>query len=445
MSETAPEGLMEKLVSLCKRRGFVFPSSEIYGGLGGFYDYGPLGIQLKRNIERAWWEEVVQKRGDVVGVETASIASERVWKAAGHLEGFSDPLIECKACHERFRADHTDEIAEHRHQGKFTDARPFHLMFQTSVGPVEDSTSVAYLRPELAQGMFTNFENVIASTNMRVPFGIAQVGRSFRNEITYRNFIFRQREFTIAELEYFVRSGEEEKAFDEWLAVQHKLSVDVFGLNEKHLRTFEHPKDKLAFYSKRTIDIHYRFPWGWDEVWGLASRTDYDLQQHEKATGKEILYRDPVSGEKYRPYVIEPTVGIDRLLLAILVESYSLVKGGRSTTKEAVKDEEVVLKLPKRLAPVKIAVLPLSKKEELSSVAQGIAAGLRKQWMVQYDETASIGKRYRRQDEIGTPYCVTVDFDSLEDKKVTVRDRDTMEQERVAIDDLISYFTKALQ
>lgn len=439
-----PNDLMQRLVSLCKRRGFVFPSSELYGGLGGFYDYGPLGAQLKKNIEQAWWDEVVQKRGDVVGVESSIIMNPRVWKASGHLESFTDPLIECKVCHERFRADHKDVIAQHKHQGKFTEARPFQMMFKTSVGSVEDDTSTAYLRPELAQGMFLNFENILASTNTRVPFGIAQIGRSFRNEITYRNFLFRQREFTIAELEYFVKPGDDEKSFDDWLAFQQKISTEVFGLKKENLKLHEHPKDTLAFYSKRTVDIHYKFPWGWDELWGLANRTDSDLKQHEKESGKEIVYRDAVSGEKHRPYVIEPTVGIDRLFLAMLIESYSAVEGGRSTTKESVKEEEIVLKLPKNLAPIKVAVLPLSKKPELQKIAEPLAQELRSRFTVAYDETASIGKRYRRQDEIGTPYCVTVDFDSVNDKAVTVRDRDTMEQERVPIQKLAGYLAEKL-
>lgn len=435
---------MERLVSLCKRRGFVFPSSELYGGLGGFYDYGPLGIQLKRNIEQAWWSAFVQNRSDIVGVESSVIMNPRVWKASGHLKSFTDLLVECKVCHERFRADLQDEIAGHKHQGKFTQARDFQMMFQTSVGSVQDDTSTAYLRPELAQGMFVNFENILSSTNMRVPFGIAQIGRSFRNEITFRNFLFRQREFTIAELEYFVQPGEDEKSFDEWLAFQQKVSTDVFGLKKEHLKLYEHPKGTLAHYSKRTIDTHYKFPWGWDELCGISNRMDYDLKQHEKETGKEIVYRDPVSGEKFRPFVIEPTLGVDRLFLAMLIEGYTSVEGGRSTTKESVKEEEVVLRLHKSLAPIKVAVLPLSKKPELQKIAEDIAKTLRSQWTVQYDETASIGKRYRRQDEIGTPYCVTVDFESIEDNKVTVRDRDTMEQERVGIGGLSETLTNKL-
>lgn len=435
-------GLMERLVSLAKRRGFVFPSSEIYGGIGGFYDFGPLGVELKRKIEALWWKVFVQERDDVVGLESSIIMNPKVWEASGHLASFTDPLVECKVCHERFRADHEDDIKAHKHQGEFTEARPFHIMFKTHVGPVEDTSTVAYLRPETAQGMFTNFSNILTSTRARVPFGIAQIGRSFRNEITFRNFLFRVREFDIAELEYFVKPGDDEKAFDEWLTFMETALIERFGIAKDHLRRYEHPKEKLSHYSKRTVDIHYHYPWGWDELWGLANRTDFDLAQHEKASGKKMEYRDPVSGETFRPYVIEPTGGIGRLFLAILLESYSVVEGGRTITTESTKEEEIVLRLPKHLAPVQIALLPLSKKEQLSSVAQEIASTLRKSWSVDYDDVASIGRRYRRQDEIGTPYCVTVDFESLDDKKVTVRDRDTMAQERVAIDDLPSYFTQ---
>lgn len=431
---------METIVTLAKRRGFVFSSSEIYGGLGGFYDYGPLGVALKRNIQNLWWKVFVEERDDVVGMESSVIMNPKVWEASGHLASFTDPLVECKVCHMRFRADLKDDIAAHEHRS-FTEPRPFHIMFKTFVGPVEDNASVAYLRPETAQGMFTNFQNVLVATRARVPFGIAQIGRSFRNEITYRNFIFRMREFDIAELEYFVKPGDDDKAFDDWLSFMESALVQRFGLNKKNLRRHEHPKDTLAHYSKRTVDIQYQFPWGWDELWGLANRTDFDLAQHEKASGKSLTYRDPVSGETFRPYVIEPTGGIDRLFLAILCESYQSVAGGRTTTTEATKDEETVLRLPKQLAPIKIAVLPLSKKEKLSTLARSVAATLRQHWAVDYDEVASIGRRYRRQDEVGTPYCLTVDFESLDDNKVTVRDRDTMKQDRVAIDDLVSYFT----
>jgi glycyl-tRNA synthetase len=434
---------IEAIVNLAKRKGFVFPSAEIYGGLGGFYDYGPLGVQLKRNIEAAWWKAFVEERTDVFGLESSIIGAEAVFKASGHLENFNDPLVECKTCHERLRADKEDEIKAHPHKD-FTEVRQFNTMFKTFVGAIEDASTVAYLRPETAQGMFTNFANIVESMRAKVPFGIAQMGKNFRNEITYRNFIFRMREFDIAEMEYFVKPGDDEKTFEVWLEFMLDLLTNRFGLAKENLQLYEHPKDTLAHYSKRTVDIHYKFPWGWDELWGLANRTDYDLKQHQEASGQNMAYRDPITNETFIPYVIEPAIGISRLILAILIESYTVIDGGRSTTTEAVKEEEIVLKLPKNLAPVKIAILPLSKKPELQAIAQPLIQDLSKKFTTQYDETGSIGKRYRRQDEIGTPYCITVDFDSLEDKKVTVRDRDTMEQERVSIDQLQTYFGERL-
>ncbi len=441
--------LMEQIVNLCKRRGFVFPSAEIYSGLGGFYDYGPLGVLLKKNIEQLWWKTFVQERDDIMGIESTIVTKFDVLKASGHLENFTDPLVECKVCHERFRADHEEDIKAHRHQGKFTESRPFHTMFKTFVGVVEEDAATAFLRPENAQGMFTNFQNIVDTMRPKLPFGLAQIGRSFRNEITYRNFLFRQREFTIAELEYFVKPGDDEQVFEEWLNFMEKVLVERFGLSSSKLRRHEHPKDKLSHYSKRTVDFHYEYPWGWDELWGLANRRDYDLEQHEKATGKKMTYRDQETNESFRPYVIEPTGGIDRLLLAILCESYQSVSGGRSTTTESIKEEELVLKLPMQLAPYTIAVLPLSKKPELQKIAHDIASTLRNIWSVDYDEAASIGKRYRRQDEIGTPFCLTVDFDTVEGTKrpagtVTVRNRDTMAQDNVAITELVEYFRTKL-
>jgi glycyl-tRNA synthetase len=435
--------LMEQIVSLAKRRGFVYPSSELYGGLGGFYDFGPLGVQLKRNIEQLWWKVFVEEREDVVGLESAIIAPPKVFEASGHLEHFTDPLVECKVCHERFREDHEEEIKEHPHQD-FTEARQFNTMFKTFAGPVEEESNVAYLRPETAQGMFMNFSNILSGMRLHLPFGIAQIGKSFRNEITYRNFLFRVREFDIAELEYFVKPGEDEKAFDDWLTFMEDALVNRFGIKKENLKRYEHPKKTLAHYSKRTVDIHYKYPWGWDELWGLANRTDYDLARHEASSGKELRWRDPKTQEAIRPYVIEPTGGIGRLFLALFLEAYTAVEGGRTTTTEATKEEEIVLAFPKHLAPVRIAVLPLSKKEELAGPAREIAASLRKRWSVLYDETASIGRRYRRQDEIGTPYCVTVDFDTLKDQQVTVRDRDSMKQDRVPVDDLEHYFSEKL-
>lgn len=434
---------MERIVSFAKQRGFVFPSSEIYGGIGGLYDFGPLGAALKRNIEAEWWKTFVEERSDVYGIESSIIMNPKVWEASGHLTNFTDPLVECRVCHMRLRADKADEIRGHPHDD-FTDARPFQMMFKTFMGPVEEDAAVAYLRPETAQGMFANFQNVLQSMRARVPFGIAQIGKSFRNEITFRNFLFRVREFDIAELEYFVKPGEDEAAFESWLTMMEDALVNRFGIARDHIRRYEHPKDTLAHYSKRTVDLEYLYPWGWDELWGLANRTDYDLQKHEEASGKSFEYRDPKSGETYRPYVIEPTGGIGRLLLAILLESYTVIEGGRSTTTESVKEEEIVLRLPRHLAPVQIAVLPLSKKDPLTETAQKIASSLRRHWAVEYDDTASIGKRYRRQDEIGTPLCITIDFETANDNAVTVRDRDTMKQERVSIDSITEYCTKIL-
>lgn len=442
MSDTAARPTMEAIVNLAKRRGFVFPSQELYGGLGGFYDFGPLGVQLKRNIEALWWKAFVQERGDVVGIESAIIGRSELWRASGHLDHFTDPLVECKVCHERFRADKPEELAAHPHQGQFTEPRAFQQMFKTFVGLTESDENVAYLRPETAQGMFTNFENVLSTMRLRLPFGIAQIGKSFRNEITFRNFLFRMREFTIAELEYFVKPDMGDHVFEECLKFMERVLTERFGLSPKNLRRYEHPKDTLAHYSRRTVDIHYHYPWGWDELWGIAYRTDYDLAQHEKASGKELRYRDPETNETYLPHVIEPTGGIERLFLAIMLESYTVIEGGRSTTTEANKEEEVVLKLPKALAPVQVAIFPLSKKEALVGLTQEVEALIRPQFTVDVDAAGSIGRRYRRQDEVGTPYCVTIDFDSLEDKQVTVRDRDTMAQERIPIADLRLWLTE---
>lgn len=441
---------MEQIVNLAKRRGFVFPSAEIYGGLGGFYDYGPLGVLLKRNIETEWWKAFVQERSDILGIESTVVTHADVLKASGHIENFTDPLVECKVCHERFRADKPEELEQHPHKGQFTEPRLFHSMFKTFVGATDDATSEAYLRPENAQGMFTNYLNVLDTTRVKLPFGLAQVGRTFRNEITYRNFIFRLREFTIAEVEYFVKPGTDEAAFDSWLEFQERVLIERFGLAKDALKRYEHPKETLAHYSKRTVDLQFMFPWGWDELWGLANRRDYDLALHEKATGKSFAMRDPETNEQYRPFVIEPTSGIDRLFLAVMCNGYTTIQGGRSTTTESIKEEEMVLKLPPKLAPYKAAILPLSKKPELQKVAQEIATTLRKKWMIDYDETGSIGKRYRREDEIGTPWCITVDFDTVEGTKrpkgtVTVRDRDTMQQEDVAIGDLTGWLEKKLE
>ncbi|MFA6908921.1 MAG: glycine--tRNA ligase [Patescibacteria group bacterium] len=431
---------MEKLVSLCKRRGFIFPSGEKYGGLQGFWDFGPLGVELKNNIKRSWWKRFVQERGDIVGQDSAIVTNPTVWEKSGHVAGFSDELIECKKCHHRFKADDmTDAKKCPDCGGELTASRKFNTMFKTFVGPAEDSSSVAYMRPETAQNIFVNFDTVRQSMRLKPPFGIAQIGKAFRNEITPGNFIFRSREFEQMEIEYFIRPQEDEKYFEQWVKDSFQWFVDM-GIKKENLRLFQQPKGELAHYSKATTDIEYKFPFdkGFAELMGIANRTDYDLKAHG------FIYRDEVTKEEFVPYVIEPSAGVDRAALAVLLDAYEEIEGGRTTTTESNKEKEVVLRLHKDLAPFKVAVLPLSKKEQLSSVAKDIAKNLRKQFVTAYDDVASIGRRYRRQDEIGTPYCVTVDFDSLEDKKVTVRDRDTMGQERVAIEELDQYIQKNL-
>ncbi|MDQ5938961.1 MAG: glycyl-tRNA synthetase [Patescibacteria group bacterium] len=447
----------DKIVNLAKQRGFIYPSSEIYGGLSAAYDYGPLGVELKNNIKQAWWKMFVTSRADMVGLDSAIIMNPKIWEASGHVENFSDPLVDCKSCHKRFREDHLLENKGIQPEydktkprdrkglkcpdcgGELTPARQFNLMLKTFLGPLEDSASVAYLRPETAGGIFVNFKNVLDSMRLRLPFGIAQIGKAFRNEITTENFIFRTREFEQFEIEYFVKPEDWEQHFSEWQKVMKQWCL-FLGLAQDDLVEHEiGPKDR-AFYSKRTIDFEYKFPFGQKELFGLAYRTDYDLTQHQKFSGQDLSYTDPITKEKFTPHVIEPSLGVDRTVLAVLCAAYTEIEGGRSTTTESNKEKEVVLRLPYALAPIKIAVLPLSKKEHLSELSRSILMELKKKWVVMYDETASIGKRYRRQDEIGTPYCVTIDFESLEDHKVTVRDRDTMQQDRVAIDDLESYF-----
>ena len=448
------ENLMDKIISLCKRRGFVFPGSEIYGGLANSWDYGPLGHILKQNIKAQWWKFFVQERGDMVPLDTAIIMNPKVWEASGHLQNFSDLLTECKTCHHRFRADHVLEAAGKNPNdlkavvglvcpdcgGELTAAKSFNLMFKTFLGTNEDTSTTAYLRPETAGGMFVNFKNVQSVTRRRLPFGIAQVGKNFRNEITPGNFIFRTREFEIGEFEYFINPKDWESIFEMWLGEIKRWWKDIMRINMDNLVWHEIPDGERAHYSKRTVDIEYKYPFGVKELHGIAYRTDFDLSRHQTVSGQDLSYTDPETGEKYLPHVIEPTFGIDRMVLVMLLEAYHEEE---APTAEAGETEtRVVMKFPKHLAPIQVAVLPLSKKEALAGVAKPLADKLRKKFWVEYDETQSIGKRYRRQDEIGTPYCVTVDFDSIEDHKVTVRDRDTMQQERVALDDLDSYLTQ---
>ncbi|MBI4788959.1 MAG: glycine--tRNA ligase [Chloroflexi bacterium] len=440
---------METIVSLCKRRGFVFQSSEIYGGIGGFWDYGPLGVELKNNIKRAWWKAMVQDRGDIVGVDAAVIMNPQVWVASGHVATFSDPLVECKNCHHRFRADKlkSDACPDCGMRGQLTEPRQFNLLFQTHVGPVEDDAAIAYLRPETAQGIFVNFQNVQQSMRRKVPFGIAQIGRSFRNEIITGNFIFRDREFEQMEMEFFVKPGTEDEWHDRWRDIRYDWWKRTFNIRDEHIRikvirreatTIVGPdpddveQEKPPHYSKGNYDVEYKFPMGWSEVEGIASRTDYDLGSHQKLSGKSLEYFDDETKEKYLPYVVEPAMGVDRSVLVALLESYQ---------EEQVRGEKrVVLRLPHALAPIKVAVLPLARnRPEIVAIAQEIAATLRPHMMTVYDDTASIGRLYRRQDEVGTLYCVTVDHqsaipsDEKYDGKVTIRDRDTMEQIRVPV------------
>ena len=418
---------METIVSLCRRRGFIFPSSEIYGGLNSCWDYGPLGAELKRNVKDAWWHSFVRQRDDVVGLDTSILAHPKVWEASGHLVNFTDPLVECKSCKQRFRADHVEGTKCPNCGGELSAPRQFNLMFKTFMGPVEEDAAVVYLRPETCQGIFVNFENVLNTTRKRLPFGIAQIGKAFRNEITTGNFIFRSREFEQMELEYFVRPGTDAQWFDYWLE-QYLNWFASLGIKREHLRLREHGKDELSHYSSRTVDIHYLFPMGWEELQGIANRGNFDLTQHGKYSGKELSYFDEETKEHIVPHVVEPSVGVDRLVLAILCDAYD--------EDVAQGESRVVLRFHPSLAPFKAAVLPLSKKEPLVKMASDINAGLRKNIMTTYDDAQSVGRRYRRQDEIGTPFCITIDFQSLEDKQVTIRERDSMNQIRVPVAEL---------
>ena len=419
---------MDKILSISKRRGFVFQSSEIYGGLGSTWDYGPLGVELKRHVKESWWRSVVLERDDMVGLDAAILMHPQVWAASGHVENFSDPMAECSDCNRRFRTDDMDSENCPVCGGNLTDPRRFNLMFRTFMGPVEDTASEVYLRPETAQGIFVNFSNVVNATRKKLPFGIAQVGKSFRNEITPGNFTFRTREFEQMEVEYFVKPGTDEEWLEQW--VQARLNWYVsYGIRQENLRLRRHASDELAHYAKDCYDIEYRFPWGWAELEGIADRTDYDLRQHAQTSGQDLTYFDDESQSRYYPYVVEPSGGLDRAVLAFWLDSYDEEPDGNAV--------RVVLKLHRKLAPVTVAVLPLSRNARLAPAAQEVHAQLRRHFTVQYDDAQSIGRRYRRQDEIGTPYCVTVDFDSLDDHRVTIRDRDTMHQIRIPIAGLV--------
>ena len=434
---------LDTIVNLAKRRGLIFPSSEIYGGLRSTWDYGPIGVELKRNVKNAWWRHMVQLRDDVVGLDAAILMAPKVWEASGHVETFNDPLVECLNCHQRFRADHLPESGACPNCGNkaFTDPRNFNLMFKTYMGPVEEAAAAVWLRPETAQGIFVNFGTVQQTARKKIPFGIAQVGKSFRNEITPGNFIYRTREFEQMEMEFFCEPGTDEKWHQYW--IDERLAwYTRYGIKDENLRLREHEQDELSHYSKRTVDIEYAFPFtDWGELEGIANRTDFDLSQHQKFSGEDLTYFDQEKNVRYLPYVVEPAAGADRATLAFLIDAYT-----EETARSAKGEEEkrVVLKLHHALAPYKAAVLPLSRNERLVPTAREVAASLRSLWMIDYDDAGSIGRRYRRQDEIGTPYCVTVDFDSLDDHAVTVRDRDSMAQDRIPIADLVRYLEQRL-
>jgi glycyl-tRNA synthetase len=438
--------LMDELTALAKRRGIAFQSSELYGGLRSSWDYGPLGVELRRNIREAWWRSMVQLRDDVVGLEAAIIMSPRVWEASGHVSGFSDPLVECLSCHLRFRADdlkpNEDGVAVCPNCGnrEFTDAKQFNLMFKTHMGPTEDRENLAYLRPETAQGMFVDFSQVQTVARKKVPFGIAQIGKSFRNEITPGNFIFRTREFEQMEMEFFVRPGTEDEWFDYWVNERLQWFVDL-GVRKDKLRVRPHDEQELAHYAKAASDVEYEFPFGWQEVEGIASRTDFDLRAHAQATGQDLSYFDQERDERYLPYVVEPAVGVDRALLTLLLDAY---RTEEAPTAKGGTEKRTYLALHRDLAPTKAAVLPLSRNDQLVPTAKEVFDLVKPHWMCDYDDAGSIGRRYRRQDEVGTPFCVTVDFESLEDRAVTVRERDSMTQERITLRDLVRYLQERL-
>ncbi|KQY24778.1 glycine--tRNA ligase [Cellulomonas sp. Root485] len=452
---------LDSVVSLAKRRGFVFPSGEIYGGTRSAWDYGPLGVELKENIKRQWWRTMVTSRDDIVGLDSSVILPRQVWVASGHVGVFTDPLTECLSCHKRFREDHMLEEFEEKKgrvpehgladiacpncgtRGQWTEPRDFNMMLKTYLGPVEDESGLHYLRPETAQGIFVNFANVSTTSRKKPPFGIGQIGKSFRNEITPGNFIFRTREFEQMEMEFFVEPGTDETWHQYWIDQRTDWYTDL-GIARENLRHYEHPAEKLSHYSKRTVDIEYRFGFQgseWGELEGIANRTDFDLKTHTEHSGQDLSYFDQATNTRYVPYVIEPAAGLTRSLMAFLVESYT--EDEAPNTKGGV-DVRTVLKLDPRLAPVKAAVLPLSRNESLSPKARDLAAELRKSWNVEFDDAGAIGRRYRRQDEIGTPFCITVDFDTLDDQAVTIRHRDDMTQERVALDKVVGYLAQHL-
>ena len=434
--------LMEAVTSLAKRRGIAFQSSEIYGGLRSSWDYGPLGVELRRNIRSSWWRSMVQLRDDVVGLEAAIIMSPRVWEASGHVAGFHDPLVECLNCHQRFREDHLgdDPTCPNCGQKRFTEPRQFNLMFKTHMGPVEGESSVAYLRPETAQAMFVDLALVQQTSRKKIPFGIAQTGKSFRNEITPGNFIFRTREFEQMEMEYFVEPGTDDEWFEYWVNERLQWYVDL-GIRKEKLRLRPHEPDELAHYAKAASDVEYEFPFGWQEVEGIANRTDFDLKAHQEASGEDLTYFDQEQDRRYLPYVVEPAAGVDRILLTALVDAF---REEEAPTAKGGTEKRTYLALHRDLAPTKVAVLPLSRNEQLAPDARGVFDLVKQAWMCDFDDAGSIGRRYRRQDEVGTPFCVTVDFDTLEDRQVTVRERDSMTQDRIPVENLVGYLAERL-
>ncbi|HNN05590.1 MAG TPA: glycine--tRNA ligase [Leptospiraceae bacterium] len=463
MAKDKEDSLFKEIVAVCKRRGFVFPGSEIYGGLSNSFDYGPYGVEILNNLRRLWWEYFVHRRTDVVGLDSSILLNPAVWEASGHVGNFSDPLIDCKSCKVRFRVDHflEEKKGEGFSNGKtlaelqevlnqedyacpkcgtkksFTEARNFNLMFKTQQGANEGGTVDIYLRPETAQGIFINFKNVYTSCRKRIPFGIAQIGKSFRNEIVARQFVFRTREFEQMEMEYFCEPGTQKEWFKFWVNYCHEFLQNVVGIKKESLQLREHSKEELSFYSEGTTDIEFKYPFGWGELWGIASRTDYDLTQHEKFSGEDMKFIDQANNKKYIPYVVEPALGLNRLFLAVISDAYE---------EEKLTDGEVrtVLRFANRVAPVKIGVFPLMKKDGLDEKAKSIFDDLRNHWMCEYDDSGAIGKRYRRQDELGTPYCITVDYDTMKDGTVTVRERDSMNQQRIAADKLKSFFIERM-
>ncbi|MEW6777176.1 MAG: glycine--tRNA ligase [Bdellovibrionota bacterium] len=435
---------MEKIVSLAKRRGIIFQSSEVYGGLNGAWDYGPVGVELKRNVKDAWWRSVVRDRDDMVGLDAAILMHPRVWEASGHVEGFTDPLVDCRFCKGRFRADHLEDTPCPKKPSKMvgkhdecdlTESRKFNLMFKTFVGPVEETAAQVYLRPETAQGIFVNFKNVVDTGRVKIPFGMAQIGKSFRNEITPKQFTFRVREFEQMEIEFFVRPGEDVKWYEYWRNARLQWYLDL-GIRKENLRLRDHAADELAHYARGCADVEYKFPWGWSELEGIANRTDYDLKRHSEFSGKDLSYFDPETKERYVPYVIEPSAGADRGTLAFLVDAYD---EDSAPDEKGNLETRVVLRLHPKLAPVKAAVFPLLRKDGQPEKAHAVHDQLRKRWNVDYDQAGSIGKRYRRYDEVGTPLCLTIDHQTMQDDTVTVRDRDTMKQERVSCGRLTEY------